>query len=189
MLTLSLTGRVKGTGSHQRGFVASPFTLTPSTPYPSLLATTTNTSSPQPLPTSRFDTVGLTPSQHHCLNTEDHNHHQRVKKTRWWALLSLNLEHQPPPPPTSHFDSLVGLSVSLPPNTPASTAQATTTTNPLPTANAGIHHHQQVVLTRWWALLPLNLECQPPPPPTSHFDSLVGLTPSQPASTTKNESF
>ena len=84
--------------------------------------------------------VSLPPSQHLCLNTEDHNHHQRVVLTRWWALLPLNLERQPPPPPTSHFDSLVGLTPSQPASTtknesfwpvlrPLSHLPATTTTN------------------------------------------------------------
>ena len=156
-----------------------PLHLDTFSPYPFLLATTTNTSSPQPPPTSRFDSlVGLTPSQHLCLNTEDHNHHQRVFLTRWWALLSLNLERRPPPPPTSHFDSLVGL-------TPSQHLCLNTEDH---------NHHQRVFLTRWWvyfvvaatyqppfnvspihiaatptsSLMDLTLSTPPPSPPTSH---------------------
>ena len=178
----------------------SPFTLTPSTPHPSLLATTTNTSSPQPPPTSRFDSlVGLTPSQHLCLNTKDHNHHQRVFLTCWWALLSLNLKHQPPPP-LSHFDSLVGLTPS---QHPCLNCAGHNDHQP------PSHHHQRVKTTHWWVLLPPNWHPPPrtshfdsffisaptyqqPPPPTSLYDSLVGfpcLWTHLPSTTMKNESF
>ena len=123
--------------------------------------------------------VGLTPSQHLCLNTEDHNHHQRVFLTRWWALLSLNLEGRPPPPPTSQNDSLVGL-------TPSQHLCLNTEDH---------NHHQRVFLTHWWVYFSPCVSAptyQPPPPsPTSLYDSLVAFLchcSQLPAKTTKNES-